>query len=146
MNTALIALVICGLSFAAGSWGGIEWQRGREALAMKAAQAELKAAQEAASVIAMAHANNTAAISRQLGNARVQLRDLSSGRDCLSADAVSLLNSAVAVPNAAGQPASQARAAATDQDVGDALAVCRFAHRQLSDQLNAILDIEDTRH
>lgn len=138
-----ITLVIAVGAFIAG----IQWQQGREAIALKEAQADLKVAQDAAAVIAMTHADNTATISRQLGNARVQLRDLTNGRDCLSAAAVGLLNGpAAGVPATAGQPAGQASAAATDRDVGDALAICRFAHRQLSDQLNAILDIEDTRH
>lgn len=144
MNAILAAVA---LALAIGSFvAGIEWQQGREAIALKAAQADLKVAQDAAGVIALAHAENTAVMNRQLGNARVQLRDLTNGRDCLSAAAVGLLNGPAAVSDAAGQPARQASAAATDRDVGDALAICRFAHRQLSDQLNKILDIEDTRH
>jgi hypothetical protein len=144
---ALLAGVTLVLLAAGSFYAGIEWQQGRDALALKDAQAELEKAQAASNVIALAYAENSAALSRQLGNARVQLRDLTTGRDCLSAAAVGLLNGATpSVPDAAGKPASAPGAFATDRDVGDALAICRSAHRQLSDQLNAILDIEDTRH
>jgi hypothetical protein len=135
------------LAVAAGSfYAGIEWQQGRDALALKDAQVEVEKARAAANVVALAYAENTAVLSRQLGNARVKVRDLTNGRDCLSAAAVGLLNSAASVPAAAGKPASASSAFATDRDVGDALAICRSGYQQLSDQLNAILDIEDTRH
>ena len=143
-----LAIVAVTAALAAGSfYAGIEWQQGRDALALKDAQAEMEKAQAAANVVALAYAENTAVLSRQLGNARVKLRDLTSGRDCLSAAAVSVLNGPTpGVPAAAGEPASAADAFATDRDVGDALVTCRSGYQQLSNQLNAILDIEDTRH
>ena len=65
----------------------------------------------------------------------------------MPAGAVRLLNGTTApVPNASREPAGPPAAAATDRDIGDALATCRSGYQQLSDQLNAILDIEELRH
>lgn len=144
----MIAAYLSAAAFiAAGSfWAGIEWQQGRHAIALQAATAARDKAQDAANTIALAHASNTAVLNRKLGDARVQLRDLSTGRNCLSADAVSLLNAiGPALPAAASAPASAPAAAATDRDVGDALATCRGAYSQIAEQVNAILDIEDRK-
>ena len=136
------------LALAVGSFfGGIEWQQGRDALALKGAQAKLAEQSRAADTIATNHAAVVMQLNRQLGDKRAALYGLTTGRDCLSARAVSLLNgAAVSVPGSAREPEAAPAAAATDRDVGDALAICRSAHSQLADQLNAILDIEDTRH
>lgn len=128
----------------------MRWEEGNQAIALKAANDARKVAEQNAADVALAHANNTAAIAAQLGDARVRIRSLTTGRDCLSAAAVRVLNDGAAsgVPAAASQSASAPQAAATDQDVGDALAICRSGYSQLSEQLNAILDITtaNSRH
>ncbi len=141
------ALAALGLALVAGCWLGIEWEQGRAALALKEARVELDAQTRDMNEIALKHAELSAKINRQLGDARVRLRDLTTGRDCLSADAVRMLNTnGRDVPAAPAGAASAPTAAATDRDVGDALAICRSGYGQLSDQLNSILDIEDTKH
>lgn len=133
-------------SLALGGWFGVQWQEGRDAIALKAAHAELERLTADMNTVALTHANVNAALSTQLGNTRVQLRTLSTGRDCMSADAVRLLNDAFAgVPTAPAKPASAPAAAATDRDLGDALAICRGEYRKLSEQMNAILDIEESK-
>ncbi len=146
MNNFYASLAAAVIGLALGGWFGIEWQQGREALAREDMQAELDRLTAQGNDIALIHANNTAALSAQLGNTRAKLNSLTTGRDCLSADAVRLLNSAPAgVPAAAPEPASAPAAAATDRDVGDALAICRGEYSKLAGQMNAILDIEDAR-
>lgn len=126
---------------------GVEWQQGRAAIALTAALAERDRAQASVNEVALTHATNTAIFNRKLGAARVQLRDLSTGRNCLSPAAVGVLNAiGPTVPDAPAGASSAPTAAATDRDVGDALAVCRGAYSQLTEQVNAILDIEDMRH
>lgn len=143
----IAAYLIAASAIAAGSfWAGLEWQQGRHAIALQAAIADRDKAQDAANNIALAHASNTAVLSRKLGDARVQLRDLTTGRNCLSADAVGVLNAiGPAVPPTASAPAGTPATAATDRDVGDALAICRGEYDKLAGQVNAILDIEDMR-
>ena len=146
MNTLYALLISSAVSLALGAWGGIEWRLGREAIALKEARAELKKLSDTANDIALVYAGNTARLDRKLGDARVRLRDLTTGRDCLSADAVRLLNAGAGVPAATTEPAGPPDAAATDRDVGDALALCRSEHTKLAAQLNAILDIEDRKN
>lgn len=144
------ALASAAVSLALGGWLGMRWEEGNQAIALKAANDARKVAEQNAADVALTHANNTAAIAAQLGDARVRIRSLTTGRNCLSADAVRVLNGAAGpgVPAAAAQPASAPEASATDQDVGDALAICRSGYGQLSEQLNAILDINaaNSRH
>ncbi len=146
MNTLYALLISSAVSLALGAWGGVEWRLGREAIALKEARAELKKLGDAANDIALVYAGNTARLDRKLGDARVRLRDLTTGRDCLSADAVRLLNAGAGVPAATTELAGSPDAAATDRDVGDALALCRSEHTKLAAQLNAILDIEDRKN
>lgn len=146
MNTLYAILISSAVSLALGAWGGIEWRLGREAIALKEARAELKKLSDTANEIALTYAGNTARLDRKLGDARVRLRDLTTGRDCLSADAVRLLNAGAGVPAATAEPTGTPGAAATDRDVGDALALCRSEHAKLAAQLNAILDIEDRKN
>ena len=146
MIAVYAALASAAVSLALGGWLGMRWEEGNQAIALKAANEARKVAEQNAADVALAHADNTAAIAAQLGDLRVRIRSLTTGRDCLSAAAVRVLNDGPAptVPTAATQPASAPEAAATDQDVGDALALCRSGYGQLSDQLNAILDINAT--
>jgi hypothetical protein len=146
VNTLYALLISSAVSLALGAWGGIEWRLGREAIALKEARAELKKLADTANDIALTYAGNTARLDRKLGDARVRLRDLTTGRDCLSADAVRLLNAGAGVSSATTEPAGPPAAAATDRDVGDALALCRGEHAKLAAQLNAILDIEDRKN
>lgn len=150
MIAVYAALASAAVSLALGGWLGMRWEEGNQAIALKAANDARKVAEQNAADVALTHANNTAAIAAQLGDARVRIRSLTTGRDCLSAAAVRVLNdgagSSVSTPTA--QPASAPQAAATDQDVGDALAICRSGYSQLSEQLNAIIDITtaNSRH
>lgn len=147
MNTLAALAAACALGLGAGLWAGIEWQQGRSAILLEEARAKMKEQAQAADKIALNHAAAVAQLNRQLGDKRAQLYGLTSGRDCLSARAVRLLNGGSApVPATTGEPAGAPDAAATDRDVGDALAICRSEHARLAAQLNAILDIEDSRH
>ena len=150
MIAVYAALASAAVSLALGGWLGMRWEEGNQAIALKAANDARKVAEQNAADVALTHANNTAAMAAQLGDLRVRIRSLTTGRDCLSAAAVRVLNDGPAptVLTAAAQPASAPEAAATDQDVGDALALCRSGYGQLSDQLNAILDINaaNSRH
>lgn len=144
------SLASAAVFLALGGWLGMRWEEGNQAIALKAANDARKVAEQNAADVALTHADNTAAIAAQLGDARVRIRSLTTGRDCLSAAAVRVLNDGAvpSVPPAAAQPTSAPQAAATDQDVGDALAICRSGYSQLSEQLNAILDINaaNSRH
>jgi hypothetical protein len=129
-----------------GLWLGAEWQQGREALELKDLQEAARIAAKKADEDGVEHANTRDKLAALQADKRRKVYGLTTGRECLSAGAVRLLNGAPAdVPAAAGEPASAAGAFATDRDVGDALAICRGEHAKLSDQLNKILDIEDRR-
>lgn len=146
MNTIVAALVACVAAAAGGLWAGIQWEQGRQAVALMEAQTKLKEQALAADKIALNHAAALERLNKELGSKRAQLYGLSTGRECLSAGAVRLLNNAGPyVPSAAAEPASSAGTFATDRDVGDALAICRSEHAKLAAQLNSILDIEDLR-
>ena len=139
---AVIAIAIA-LSGAIGVYTGIEWQQGREAIKQQELQDKLDEAQAGANKIALIYAENSAKLNSQIGDARVQIRSLTRGTKCLDSSAVGVLNGiATDVPAAPSQPASAPSAFATDQDVGDAYAVCAGAYRKLSDQLNAIIDLQ----
>lgn len=136
-----------------GLLGGWEWRDGVHAKAELRIQQEraraLKAMEEQQDAVSLAYANRVSELAQNLGDTRVKLNSLTSGRPCLSAGAVGVLNaigSAVPVHSAASQPASAANASATDRDVADALAICRGGYARLSEQVNSILDIEDARH
>jgi len=152
VNTLLIQFAVAVAVFVAGGAAGIRWHAGQDAIAAQKAAEEREidghAVDEVIAEAGQKHAAEVAKLVRQLGDARVQIRSLTTGRDCLGPDAVGVLNAA-GVPAAgqapASQPASAPRAAATDQDVGDALAICRGEYAKVTGQLNAILDIEDAR-
>jgi len=90
-------------------------------------------------------------VNKQLGIANEKIAKLS-GRQCLDADTVRVLNDIGSTPGdkpgraAAGELAGTPEAVATDQDVSTAIAICRAWYGELSDQVNQILDIEDRRH
>jgi hypothetical protein len=146
MNAALLAFAVAVAAAALGFFGGMHWQQGREAVALQEAHDKLRDHGRAADITATNYAAEVTRLSLQLGSTRAQLFSLSSGRDCLSGPAVRLLNdSSLRVPSTAGEPARAPEAAATDRDVGDALAICRASYERVSAQLNSILDIEDSR-
>lgn len=136
-----------------GAVGGWEWRDGVHAKAELRIQQEraraLKAMEDQQDRTSLAYANRVSELAQNLGDARVKLYSRTSGKPCLNAAAVGLLNDIgppLHVPAVAGQPASPPAAAATDRDVADALAVCRGGYVRLSEQVNSILDIEDARH
>lgn len=129
-----------------GFWGGVEWQQGRDAIALQKAQQGLRELANKVDIEGLNHANTRDKLAALQADKRLKIYGLTTGRECLSAGAVRLLNSPAGdVPSAASEPASAAGAFATDRDVGDALARCRGEHAKLSDQLNGILDIEEGR-
>jgi hypothetical protein len=102
------------------------------------------------------HAAKLASLNDQLGAANAKIARLS-GRPCLSAGTVGVLNSTGVLDSATApvEPASSPQAAAssaddgataTDQDVAGYIALCRTRYAEVADQLNKILDIEDRRY
>jgi len=146
----LIALVFAAaLGFAGGSEYRDSVYAKRELKLQQDRARVLKAMEAQQDRTSLAYANRVSELAQNLGDARVKLYSRTSGKPCLSAGAVSLLNDIgppLYVPVAAGQPASSPAAAATDRDVADALAICRSGYVRLSEQVNSILDIEDARH
>ena len=151
----MLPLISAGLILAAvlGFAGGWEWRDGAHAKAELRLQQEraraLKAMEDQQDRTSLAYANRVSELAQNLGDARVKLNTLTSGKPCLSPGAVGLLNAigpAVSVHTTAGQPASAPATTATDRDVADALAICRSGYARLSEQVNSILDIEDARH
>lgn len=141
-----LTLGVGAAALALGFWGGTEWQQGREAIALKEAQQQLKEQARKADIEGLEHATTRERLNALQADKRLRVYGLTSGSKCLSAGAVRLLNgTADDVPGVAPQPAGATGAFATDRDVGDALAICRGEHAKLSDQLNKILDIEDER-
>lgn len=146
MNTFVALALAAALSLATGFWAGVEWQQGREAIALEKARQELREQTDRANKVAITYAENTALFNRKLGDTRAQLSRLTTGRICLHADVVRMLNHDAGVPAATGEPTGAPAAAASDQDVADGIAICRGEHAKLAAQLNAILDIEDRKN
>ena len=154
-----VQAVIAAIIFATGAAGGVKWQLGVQARADLAA-ADLRAldAKRQIKIIdaaAVKHVKTLATLNNQLGDAREKIAALS-GRECLDAGTVGLLNNIAAdpVPATAGEPASAPGAAAagvglrfaTERDIASAIAICRTRYAEVSSQLNQILDIEEARH
>lgn len=152
-------LAILLIVFAAGGAGGIKWQQGVHAraalLAADIAVTDAKQQRSLADKSAAAHAAALVAINQKLGDQHAYIAKLS-GRECLGAGTVGLLNGTGGepVPATALDPASAPAAAApsaglrfaTDRDVAEAIALCLAGYAGLSSQLNQILDIEDGRN
>lgn len=153
-----IQAVLAALIFAAGAAGGIKWHAGQDAIAAQAAdearQSDARQQRKFVDKAATSHAAALAKINNQLGNAREKIASLS-GRECLDAGTVGMLNTigVEPVPAAAGESESPAPTAAsgtglrfaTERDTAGAIAVCRARYGEVSSQLNQILDIEDAR-
>lgn len=154
MPYMIIAAVIAALC--AAFQAGVHWQRGVDAVEYKEAQERIRVLVEQGDKKGIEHAEKLGQLNQQLRTTQKSLYALTTGRKCLSAGAVRLLNSpGDGVPAAAGEPSSAAEAAAadrddgevfaSDRDAGEALALCRTEYEKLSDQLNRILDITDSR-
>jgi hypothetical protein len=161
---SLAAKLILALAlFVGGFAGGIKWHVGivaeRELAEQRARESDARQQRQFNDRKAGQHAGAVARLADQLGDAREKIARLS-GRACLDAGTVSVLNATGVVDGAAaaGEPASAASAAAasashgtglrvsTDVDVAGYIALCRTRYAEVSDQLNQILDIEDRRH
>ncbi|MBP8285387.1 MAG: hypothetical protein KAX57_00955 [Rhodoferax sp.] len=157
MSPALI-IALAAAVFAAGGATGIKWQIGVQARATLAAQTaregDAKRQVRAIDTASTTHVATLARLNNQLGTAREQIA-LLSGRECLDAGTVGLLNAIghQPMPAAAPEPADQAPATAagagirfaTERDTASAIATCRARYAELSSQLDQILDIEDAR-
>lgn len=149
----VIGLVLVVLGFG----GGVKYHAGVDAqreLAAKALQESDRIQQRKfGDQAAGQHAGKLVKLSNQLGDAREQIASLS-GRECLAADTVGVLNRIDGDGAAAGKPSGAAGATAgagderyaTDKDVARFIAACRAQYGAVSDQVNKILDIEDSRH
>lgn len=151
----LVLLLVC---FVAGGATGIKWQVGQQArVELTAAELRASDARQQRMLGDKAAAIHTAAlatINQKLGDAREHIAKLS-GRECLGAGTVSMLNSISGepVPAATSEPAGAPSAAATsgglrfatERDAAGAIATCRAGYVGLSSQLNQILDIEEKR-
>lgn len=121
-------LVLLLVAFLAGGATGIKWQLGVQARAdlaaadtrMRDAQRQLKTIDQAATTQVATLAN----INNQLGYAREKIAALS-GRQCLDADTVRMLNTigGEPVPTSTGQSADSASAAATSAGLTGAFAM-----------------------
>lgn len=161
MRDVVVWIVALVIAFALGGAVAVRYEQGRAAVAenqelreaIKARdelQAQLDQQRRYEDEKGKLHAETTETLNTQLRDARSKLAALTTGRECLSARAVGVLNTAglpaaPAVPAAASEPASAPEAFATDRDVGDALGLCHTEYGRIADQLNMILDIEDTR-
>lgn len=153
LTVALAAVV-----FAAGGATGIKWQLGVQARADMAAT-EVRATAARAQIRAIdkssgQHAATLANVNNQLGAAREKIV-LLSGRECLDAGTVSMLNhiGGESMPAAASESASAPTAPAsgggvrfaTERDTASAIATCRARYAEVASQVNQILDIEAAR-
>lgn len=96
-------------------------------------------------------------LTAQRDDARQKLASATTGRRCLESRAVRVLNTVDRVPSTAEQPTGAPEASerpesqrgggafATDRDVSEAILECRVEYKKISDQLNAIIDIELSR-
>lgn len=155
----LAQIVIAGVIFLAGLGTGWKAHMGVVAQAeLEAADARATDAKKQIRTIDKASAAQVAALTRintQLGDAREKIAKLS-GRKCLDAGTVSMLNAINSEPGAtiASKPASAPAAAAasgderyaTEADTARAIAICRAGYAAVAGQLNQILDIEDKRN
>ncbi|MDB5777904.1 MAG: hypothetical protein JWP93_269 [Polaromonas sp.] len=146
-----LQLVLALAIFASGGAAGIKWHTGVDAQRELAAEALRKSdalqQRKFSDQASGQHAGAVATLSTQLGNAREKIAKLS-GRACLDADTVGVLNAIGGEPvrAAAGNAAGAPKAVATDRDVSRAIAACRAGYGEVASQLNQVLDIEDRRH
>ena len=146
-----LQLALASIIFAAGGGAGIKWHAGidaQHALAEKDLRdSDARQQRQFIDLAAGKHASAVAKLSNQLGNAREKIATLS-GRACLDADTVGVLNAIGGEPvrAPAGSAAGAPQLVATDRDVSRAIAACRAGYGELASQLNQILDIEEQKH
>ena len=152
-------LILVIVLWAVGFASGIKYHAGQDARAAlierNARESDMRQQRTLGDRKAGEHANRVDQLSTQLGNAREKIASLS-GRACLDADTVRMLNNIGNEPvrALAGQPAHPAEAVdaaasirySTERDVARSIAECRAQYTAVADQLNKILDIEDRRH
>lgn len=153
-----IQAALAALIFTLGAAGGIKWHAGQDAIAAQAAnearQSDARQQRQFGDKAATSHAAALAIINTKLGDAREKIANLS-GRECLDAGTVSVLNAIGGEPvpavasEPAGAPATPASGTglrfATERDTAGAIALCRARYAELSSQANQILDIEAER-
>ena len=157
MTTPTIAL--CAISAAISAAGAYQWQAYRydakladmrssiaesDKLRALAAATALQAAQVRSDVLTRDLLAREALINRISKEKRDALSRLTTGRPCLSADAVGVLNdqasAGAGMPQATGIPAATGGGFATDSDVGQWAAAAIAAHDTCRHRLDALID------
>jgi hypothetical protein len=150
----LLAVLALVLAFAAG-WAAQGWRKDAEIARLNEAQqmAQAQAASAASRRLADAQRKNddltgalSAAESRRIAVTEEkdrEIRRLTSGRRCLDAAVVRVLNppaepGAAALPEAGGEPVSTDAAFATDTDVGTWIAACQQSYDTCRGRLDAV--------
>ena len=113
-------------------------------LRARAAATALQAAQVRGDVLTRDMLARESLINRLSKEKRDALSRLTTGRPCLSADAVGVLNgttgAGAGMPQATGIPAATGRGFATDADVGQWAAAAIAAHDTCRKRLDALID------
>lgn len=151
-------LVLALVLFVAGLATGIKYHAGliaqRDLAAASVQRADAVRQRQFNDGAGGAHAAVVAQLANKLGNAREKIVTLS-GRECLDAGTVGVLNTIGSEPvrAATGESESPPAVAAaggglrfsTDRDAASAIAVCRARYAEVASQVDKILDIEDAR-
>ena len=156
MTTTAIACLLSAAIAAAGAW---VWQANSyeakladirssiaesDRLRARAAATALQAAQVRGDTLSRDLLAREAMINRLSKEKRDALSRLTTGRPCLSADAVGVLNgttgAGAGMPQATGIPAATGGGFATDADVGQWAAAAIAAHDTCRHRLDALID------
>ena len=159
MITPPVTLITHGIVAVAAAAGAWAWQansyeakladmRGSIAesgrLRARAAATALQAAQVRGDVLTRDLLAREVLINRLSKEKRDALSRLTTGRPCLSADAVGVLNdqasAGAGMPTPPGSPAATGGVFATDADVGQWAAAARSAHDTCRSRLDALID------
>lgn len=159
MITPSVTLITHGIVAVAAAAGAWVWQANSyeakladmrssisesDRLRARAAATALQAAQVRGDVLTRDLLANEALINRISKEKRDALSRYTTGRHCLSADAVGVLNgttgAGAGVPQSTGSSASTDGGFATDADVGQWAAAARAAHDTCRSRLNALID------
>ncbi len=152
-------LALCAISAAISAAGAYQWQAYRyeakladmrssiaesDRLRARAAATALQSAQVRGDVLTRDLLTREAMINRLSKEKRDALSRLTTGRPCLSADAVGVLNgttgAGAGVPQSTGIPAATGGGFATDADVGQWAAAAIAAHDTCRHRLDALID------
>ena len=156
MNTTAIACILSAAIAGGGAW---VWQANSyeaelanmrssiaesDRLRARAAATALQAAQVRGDVLTRDLLAREALINRISKEKRDALNRLTTGRPCLSADAVGVLNdqasAGAGMPTPPGSPAATGATFATDADVGQWAAAAIAAHDTCRKRLDALID------